>query len=167
MTRKGCVIVPIEMALLLSGSSFMNCATWRVGHCPYQWCAIPIPELESEFWGFPGLWNFYCQLNQFSTCFAFLFHSTSTFQCNPSSMDSLDWFNNFFVRVYISLPSQISVDWKMCSLFLWPVTLLSLQGGGVSLWYFSLGLRGGPLENFRVNRLILVSHHPNSTRVFC
>ncbi len=34
--------------------------------------------------------KYYCQLHQFSTCFAFLVHSTSTFLCNPSSMDSPD-----------------------------------------------------------------------------
>ncbi len=38
---------------------------------------------------------FYCQLNQFSSCFAFLVHSTSTFLCNPMSKESPDWFNIF------------------------------------------------------------------------
>ena len=28
--------------------------------------------------------DFYGQLNQFNTCFAFLVHLTSTFHCNPS-----------------------------------------------------------------------------------
>ncbi len=32
--------------------------------------------------------DFFGQLNQFNTCFAFLVHSTSTFHCNPSSLDS-------------------------------------------------------------------------------
>ncbi len=40
----------------------------------------------------------YLQLNQFSTSFAFLVHSTSTFQCNHVSMNSAHWFNKFFCQ---------------------------------------------------------------------
>ena len=40
--------------------------------------------------------DFYGLLNQFKTCFAFLVHSKSTFQCNPSSMDSLVFLLFFF-----------------------------------------------------------------------
>ena len=36
------------------------------------------------------------QLNQFSTGFAFLVYSTSTFLSNTSSMDSTDWFDIIF-----------------------------------------------------------------------
>ncbi len=58
--------------------------------------------------------NFYCQLNQLRTCFAFLVHSTSTFLCNPVSMDSLDWFNISFVRVqrYWEKSFLISYLWR-------------------------------------------------------
>ncbi len=43
--------------------------------------------------------DYYFQLNQLNTCFAFLVHSTSTFLCSTVSFDSPDWFNDFLFRV--------------------------------------------------------------------
>ncbi len=40
----------------------------------------------------------YCQLNQSSTCFAVLIHSTSTLLCSTVSMELPGWFNFFFIQ---------------------------------------------------------------------
>ena len=65
--------------------------------------------------------DFYCQLIQLGTCFAFLIHSTSTLLCSTTSMGTPDRFNNFFVRVSF-LADELSCLFVMR---IYPVKLMS------------------------------------------
>ncbi len=74
--------------------------------------------------------DFYRQLNQLGTCFVFLIHSTSSFLCITASMDSPDWFNNFFVRVCNLLLFQQFGHWRSITLLIqscnWPFNFVKM-----------------------------------------